>query len=68
MDATLTLARNVQAAANLHIDIIDEFISIVRGKMADTAEPFVRDSLNELLVSLREQRDAHLLMAEPLAA
>ncbi|HYC03386.1 MAG TPA: hypothetical protein VED40_08850 [Azospirillaceae bacterium] len=64
----LSLPTNVLASANLHIDITDEFIAVVRRRLVEAKDPFVRDSLNDLLATLQEQRDNLQLVPERVAA
>ncbi len=61
------LSSELLSAAALHRDVLDEFIAVTQGKLAGTANPFVRDSLTDLLTSLTEQRETYLAFAETLA-
>ena len=61
------LTRAVFAAAQIHQDLLDEFIAATEAKMAATVNPFARESLVDLLASLNEQRDSYVLVA-PLQA
>lgn len=48
------------SAASLHLGVLDDFIAVVESKLAQTVNPFARDSLGDLLVSLMEQRETYL--------
>ncbi|AWB08098.1 hypothetical protein A6A40_23980 (plasmid) [Azospirillum humicireducens] len=61
------IAKDVLASAALHLDVLEEFIGVVRRKLAATTDPFARDSLTDLLLSLTEQRDGYQAFL-PLAA
>jgi hypothetical protein len=59
------IAKDVLASATLHLDVLEEFIAVVRRRMATTTDSFARDSLNDLLLSLTEQRDSYQALAMP---
>ena len=59
------IAQDVLAAATLHLDVLGEFITVVRRRMASTTDTFARDSLTDLLLSLTEQRDGYQALAMP---
>lgn len=61
------IAKDVLASATLHLDVLEEFIAVVRRRMAATTDAFARDSLNDLLLSLTEQRDSYQALAMPAA-
>ena len=61
------IAQDVLASATLHLDVLEEFIAVVRRRMASTTDTFARDSLTDLLLSLTEQRDSYQAFL-PLAA
>lgn len=61
------IAQDVLASATLHLDVLEEFIAVVRRRMASATDSFARDSLNDLLLSLTEQRDSYQAFL-PLAA
>ncbi|MBP2292647.1 hypothetical protein [Azospirillum rugosum] len=58
-------SNDVVAAASVHLNILDEFIATVQKKMDETVNPFVRDSLVDLLANLRDQREGYSLFAAP---
>lgn len=60
------LSTEIFSAASLHLDVLDTFIAVVQGKLAETATPFAHDSLTDLLANLTDQRDTYLAFAEPL--
>ncbi|MCM8738724.1 hypothetical protein M5E06_31995 [Azospirillum sp. A1-3] len=59
------IAQDVLAAATLHLDVLEEFIAVVRRRMASTTDTFARDSLTDLLLNLTEQRDGYQALAMP---
>lgn len=61
------IAKDVLASAALHLEVLEEFIAVVRRRMAATTDTFARDSLTDLLLSLTEQRDGYQAFL-PLAA
>ena len=46
------IAKDVLASATLHLEVLEEFIGVVRRKLAATTDSFARDSLTDLLLSL----------------
>ena len=58
-------SNDVVAAASLHLSILDEFIATAQQKMDEAVNPFVRDSLVDLLTNLRDQREGYRLFAAP---
>ncbi len=46
-------------SAALHLDIVDEFITITQSKLNGAASEFTRDSLIDLLSGLTEQRETY---------
>jgi hypothetical protein len=61
------IAQDVLASATLHLDVLEEFIAVVRRRLASTTDTFARDSLTDLLLNLTEQRDGYQAFL-PLAA
>lgn len=64
---TAQIAQDVLASATLHLDVLEEFIAVVRRRLASTTDTFARDSLTDLLLNLTEQRDSYQAFL-PLAA
>lgn len=64
---TAPIAQDVLASATLHLDVLEEFIAVVRRRLTATTDAFARDSLTDLLLSLTEQRDSYQAFL-PLAA
>ena len=64
---TPTLSNEVFNASQIHLGVLDEFIAVVQRKLSETANPFARDSLKDLLASLSEQREGYSAMIEPFA-
>lgn len=63
----LSFSGEVARSANLHLSVLDEFIAVVQRKLSETANPFARDSLSDMLADLIEQRGGYLALAEPAA-
>lgn len=61
------IAKDVLTSATLHLEVLEEFIGVVRRKLAATTDSFARDSLTDLLLSLTEQRDGYQALAMPTA-
>lgn len=64
--AVAAMSKDVFAAATLHLEVLEEFIAVVRGKMETATDAFARDSLSDLLISLTEQRDTYQAFAIPM--
>ncbi|ALG75608.1 hypothetical protein VY88_28935 [Azospirillum thiophilum] len=56
---TAPIAKDVLASATLHLEVLEEFIGVVRRKLTVTDNAFARDSLTDLLLNLTEQRDGY---------
>lgn len=56
-------ASDILCAATLHLEVLESFIGVARDRMAATTNAFARDSLNDLLGNLVEQREAYLAFA-----
>lgn len=63
----LAFSGEVARSAKLHLSVLEDFIAVVQSKLGETANPFARDSLSDMLADLIEQRDSHLMLAEPVA-
>lgn len=63
-----TLSNDIISAATVHLNVLDEFIATVQTKLDENSNPFVRDSLSDLLSSLRDQREGYSLFAAPALA
>ncbi|CBS91536.1 hypothetical protein [Azospirillum lipoferum] len=59
------IAKDVLASAALHLEVLEEFIAVVRRRLAASDDAFARDSLNDLLLSLTEQRDGYQALTVP---
>jgi hypothetical protein len=64
----LNLSNDIISAASVHLSVLDEFIATVQSKLDENSNPFVRDSLSDLLSSLRDQREGYSLFAAPAVA
>lgn len=59
------IATDVLAAATLHLEVLEDFIAVVRRKLENTTDAFARDSLTDLLLNLTEQRDGYQALTVP---
>lgn len=58
--------QNITASSLAHIDLLDEFIDITQTRMAAQHDGFVRESLGELLESLRQERQGYAALLDSL--
>ena len=56
--------RRVQSASLAHMALLDEFIRITKEKLGNQEDAFVRDSLGDLLLTLRDERDGYARLVE----
>ncbi|WP_431857739.1 hypothetical protein [Azospirillum sp.] len=56
--------RRVQSASLTHMALLDEFIRITKDKLGTQDDAFVRDSLGDLLLTLRDERDGYARLVE----
>lgn len=54
--------QNINAASLAHISLLDDFIKLTQEKVVGQADPFVRESLGELLDSLRHERQGYVTL------
>ena len=54
----------VQSASLAHMALLDEFIRITKDKLGTQEDAFVRDSLADLLLTLRDERDGYARLVE----
>ncbi|NYZ15748.1 hypothetical protein HL658_24670 [Azospirillum sp. RWY-5-1] len=54
--------QNINAASLAHISLLDDFIKLTQEKVVGHADPFVRESLGELLDSLRHERQGYVTL------
>ena len=47
-------------SSHLHLTVLEEFIEITQRKLEETTNPFIRDSLQDLLNSLADQRHRYI--------
>lgn len=57
-------SRRVQSASLTHMALLDEFIRITKEKLGTQEDAFVRDSLGDLLLTLRDERDGYARLVE----
>ena len=53
-------AEKVTSSSRVHIALVDEFIQLTQNKIEAQNDPFVRESLYDLLATLREERAGYL--------
>jgi hypothetical protein len=63
-------AAEIFAASQMHLNILEEFIGTVEVRLTAPLPAFTRESLTELLASLRERRASYrfLVQADALVA
>jgi len=54
----------VQSASLTHMALLDEFIRITKDKLGTQEDAFIRDSLSDLLLTLRDERDGYARLIE----
>lgn len=54
----------VKASSQVHVGLLDEFIRVTKENLAASDDAFVRDSLADLLSSLRDERDGYARLIE----
>lgn len=57
---TATTAEMVTSSSRVHIALVDEFIQLTQSKIDGQKDAFVRESLYDLLATLREERAGYL--------
>ncbi|HYG90577.1 MAG TPA: hypothetical protein VD978_30455 [Azospirillum sp.] len=62
--ASTSTNSNVHAASLVHIELLNEFIRITKEKLGAQEDAFVRDSLADLLLTLRDERDGYARLAD----
>ncbi|WP_207461095.1 hypothetical protein [Azospirillum sp. SYSU D00513] len=63
----LSFSGDIAHSANVHLSVLNEFIAVVQRKLSETANPFARDSLSDMLADLVEQRGVYLAVTMPTA-
>lgn len=58
--------QNINAASLAHIELAEAFIRLTQERLAVQHDPFVRESLGELLDSLRLERQGYAALLETL--
>ena len=58
---TADAAQKLFTASQVHLSVLEEFIGTVEAKLTAPMSAFARESLTELLGSLREQRASYRL-------
>ncbi|MDQ2105576.1 hypothetical protein [Azospirillum isscasi] len=55
-----TAAEQITSSSRVHIALVDEFIQLTQNRIDGQNDPFVRESLCDLLSTLREERSGYL--------
>jgi hypothetical protein len=55
-----TASEKVTSSSRVHIALVDEFIQLTQNKIDAQGDAFVRESLYDLLATLREERAGYL--------
>lgn len=58
------VSQQIKSASQTHVALLDEFIRVTKEKLAAHDDEFVRDSLADLLSSLRDERDGYARLAD----
>ncbi|WP_029009216.1 hypothetical protein [Azospirillum halopraeferens] len=67
--AAVVASRSVATASQVHRELLEEFMALVKDRLEENrGNPFVEESLRDLLVTLAEQHDGYFPAAEPVAA
>lgn len=57
---TATTAEKITSSSQIHIALLNEFIQLTQDKVDSQKDPFIRESLNDLLGALREERTGYM--------
>lgn len=57
----------IQSASRAHLILLDSFIRITEDTIGAEGDAFIRDSLLDLLGSLRDEREGYVRLNAPLA-
>ncbi|CAO3375691.1 hypothetical protein [Azospirillum brasilense] len=55
-----TTTEQITSSSRVHIALVDEFIQLALNRIDGQNDPFVRESLADLLSTLREERSGYL--------
>ncbi|CAO3446526.1 hypothetical protein FBZ82_11962 [Azospirillum brasilense] len=55
-----TTTEQITSSSRVHIALVDEFIQLAQNRIDGQNDPFVRESLADLLSTLREERSGYL--------
>ena len=62
--AAVAATRSVAVASQVRRELLEEFMGLVKSRLDDAAgNPFVEESLRDLLVTLTEQHDGYFATA-----
>ena len=65
---TASFSNDIFISSEVHLNVIDEFVSIAQRRLDETSDAYARDSLKDLLSTLEEQRGSYIPFTDPLAA
>ncbi|KAA0683469.1 hypothetical protein [Roseomonas genomospecies 6] len=55
-----TTTEQITSSSRVHIALVDEFIQLTQNRIDGQNDPFIRESLCDLLSTLREERSGYL--------
>ena len=55
-----TATEQITSSSRVHIALVDEFIQLTQNRIDGQNDPFIRESLCDLLSTLREERSGYL--------
>ncbi|WP_035691442.1 hypothetical protein [Azospirillum halopraeferens] len=58
------VSQQIKTASQVHVALLDEFIRVTKEKLDGHEDIFVRDSLADLLSSLRDERDGYTRLTD----
>ncbi|WP_207458037.1 hypothetical protein [Azospirillum sp. SYSU D00513] len=65
---TASFSNDIFISSEVHLNVIDEFVTITQRRLDETSDSYARDSLRDLLNTLEEQRVSYIPFTDPLAA
>lgn len=60
--SVMTKMQNINAASLAHIELLDDFVRLTQERISGQHDAFVRESLGELLESLRHERQGYVAL------
>lgn len=62
--ASTSLTQKIQNASLVHIALLDKFIRVTQEEASAQVDSFTRESLNDLLATMRDERDGYVRLVE----